>query len=158
VSQVIKCQNCGTYVPAEKAFCPNCSEPMEMEQKSDRSHSFSSDMMSTIRDDPEKYREMLLKTPAKKPQQPPPQQQQQQQQPAAPAPPPVQVNTPPVTDRNVGRPAAAATTTAAAAPAVPTAAPALVAQTGGKRNLILGISAVALLAIVIVLLFVFKVI
>ena len=157
MSQVIKCQNCGTYVPAEKAFCPNCSEPMEMEQKSDRSHSFSSDMMSTIRDDPEKYREMLLKTPAKKQQQQQPPQPQQQQQPAAPAPPPVQVNTPPVTDRNVGRPAAA-TTTAAAAPAVPTAAPALVAQTGGKRNLILGISAVALLAIVIVLLFVFKVI
>ncbi|HYJ45173.1 MAG TPA: zinc ribbon domain-containing protein [Pyrinomonadaceae bacterium] len=156
MSQVIKCQNCGTYVPAEKAFCPNCSEPMEMEQKSDRSHSFSSDMMSTIRDDPEKYREMLLKTPAKKQQQQQPPQPQQQQQPAAPAPPPVQVHTPPAMDRNVGRPAAAAT--AAAAPAVPTAAPAPVAQTGGKRNLILGISAVALLAIVIVLLFVFKVI
>src|SRR3954471_24287431 len=71
---MIKCQNCGTFVPAEKAFCPNCSEPMEMEEKSNRNHSFSSDMMSTIRDDPEKYREMLkqIKSPAKKQPAPPP--------------------------------------------------------------------------------------
>src|SRR3954463_3356931 len=98
---MIKCQNCGTFVPAEKAFCPNCSEPMEMEEKSNRNHSFSSDMMSTIRDDPEKYREMLkqIKSPVKK--QPPA---------AAPPPPapPAQVSPPPPPPpvRNAAQPAA----------------------------------------------------
>src|SRR3954467_13501333 len=66
---MIKCQNCGTFVPAEKAFCPNCSEPMEVEEKSNRNHSFSSDMMSTIRDDPEKYRWLLRDLTKKKKQQ-----------------------------------------------------------------------------------------
>jgi hypothetical protein len=66
-----KCQHCGTFVPAEKAFCPNCSEPMETEDTSNRAHSFSSDMMATIRDDPEKYRNLVV-PPVKKPQQPAP--------------------------------------------------------------------------------------
>src|SRR5947199_10830783 len=101
---MIKCQHCGTFVPAEKAFCPNCSEPMEVEEKSNRNHSFSSDMMSTIRDDPEKYREMLRDLTKKK------QQQQQQSSPApkqvkTPAAPPPQPPPPPPV-ANVGRPAA----------------------------------------------------
>jgi hypothetical protein len=61
-----KCQHCGTFVPVEKAFCPNCSEPMEPEETPNRAHSFSSDMLATIRDDPEKYRQMLM-PPSKKP-------------------------------------------------------------------------------------------
>src|SRR3954470_16085223 len=97
---MIKCQNCGTYVPAEKAFCPNCSEPMEMEEKSNRSHSFSSDMMSTIRDDPEKYREMLNKLPSKKK----PEQTASTPQPEAP--PQLSVNAPPLPGGNAGRQAA----------------------------------------------------
>lgn len=146
VSQMIRCQHCGAFVPAEKAFCPNCSEPMEVEEKSNRSNSFSSDMMSTIRDDPEKYKEMLREIAAKKKQkqqtppaqgstvQPPPvrnaEQLQQQQQPVA----------QPVAGYNQWQ----------APPPVP--------QTNSKRNLILGISIVAIVAIVVVLLFVFKVI
>src|SRR2546423_14603432 len=92
---MIKCQHCGTFVPAEKAFCPNCSEPMELEEKSNRNHSFSSDMMSTIRDDPEKYRELLNMLPGKKkkPQQTP-------QPPPQPTPPPVKGNTPLPLDAN----------------------------------------------------------
>lgn len=60
MSDMNKCHHCGTFVPAEKAFCPNCSEPMEPEEAPNRAHSFSSDMMSTIRDDPEKYRDLLV--------------------------------------------------------------------------------------------------
>src|SRR5947209_668664 len=95
---MIKCQHCGTFVPAEKAFCPNCSEPMEVEEGPNRAHSFSADMMSTIRDDPEKYKELFLKPPAKKqPAPPPPQSTNVQppapavntQQPVASPPPPV---------------------------------------------------------------------
>src|SRR5438128_2709606 len=143
---MIKCQNCGTFVPAEKAFCPNCSEPMEVEEKSNRNHSFSSDMMSTIRDDPEKYKELLkLKASVKK------------QAPAPPSPPPAaQVYTPPPPALDVRQPAAppvaAGQSQWQAAPLAP--AP----QSNARRNLILGIGVVALLAVVIVLLFVFKVI
>src|SRR5947209_12982332 len=83
---MIKCQHCGTFVPAEKAFCPNCSEPMEVEEGPNRAHSFSADMMSTIRDDPEKYKELVLKPPAKKqPAPPPPPPQSTNVQPPAPA-------------------------------------------------------------------------
>jgi len=141
---MIQCQHCGAFVPAEKAFCPNCSEPMEVEEKSNRSHSFSSDMMSTIRDDPEKYREMLRDVAAKKQQQqsPPPAQGQVNTPPPVSAPQPA---TPP-------RPSPTAYNQWQAAPPVP--AP----QSNSKRNLILGISVVAIAAIVIALLFVFKVI
>ena len=143
---MIRCQNCGAFVPAEKAFCPNCSEPMEMEEKSNRSHSFSSDMMSTIRDDPEKYKEMLRDIAAKK---------KQQQQPTPQQAPPAQGYTPqPPPVRNIEQPAA---------PAQPVAgynqwqAPPPVSQTNSKRNLILGISIILIVAIVVALLFVFKV-
>jgi predicted nucleic acid-binding Zn ribbon protein len=146
VSQMIKCQNCGTLVPAEKAFCPNCSEPMEVEEKSNR-NSFSSDMMSTIRDDPEKYKEMLRDL----------KQKQQQQQP----PPPLLASTaqaahppsPPV--MNTGQPASQPVAGYNQWQAAP---PAPAPQGNSKRAFILGISVVALLAIIIVLLFVFKVI
>jgi len=127
---------------------------MEVEEKSNRNHSFSSDMMSTIRDDPEKYREMLRDLTKKK------QQQQQQSSPApkqvstpaaaAPPPPPPP---PPAPVANVGRPAAppvAGYNQWQAAPPAP--------QSNSKRNLILGISIVALVAIIVALLFVFKVI
>ncbi|HEX8709902.1 MAG TPA: hypothetical protein VF723_16795 [Pyrinomonadaceae bacterium] len=46
-----KCQSCGVLVPAEKAFCPNCSEPMTQEERPNRAHSFSSDMMATLSGD-----------------------------------------------------------------------------------------------------------
>jgi hypothetical protein len=62
-----KCRHCGAFVPVEKAFCPNCSEPMEPEEAPNRASSSTSDMMSTLRDDPEQYREilqMLKKKPA----------------------------------------------------------------------------------------------
>lgn len=54
-----QCRHCGAFVPIEKAFCPNCSEPIEPEEAPDRAATSSSDMMSTLRDDPENYREML---------------------------------------------------------------------------------------------------
>ena len=61
-----KCRNCGTYVPIEKAFCPNCSEPIEPEEAPNRAASSSSDMMATMRDDPENYKELLLSLKKKK--------------------------------------------------------------------------------------------
>ncbi len=141
--EMIKCQHCGTFVPAEKAFCPNCSEPMEVEDTPNRAHSFSAEMMSTIRDDPEKYKELFLKPPAKK-------------QPA-PQPPPTNAQ-PPAPVAGTGQPAATPPSVAGynAWPNAP--APMPVAPSNSKRNLILGISAIALVAIVIVLLFIFKVI
>jgi hypothetical protein len=54
-----QCHNCGSYVPVEKAFCPNCSEPIEPEEAPNRATTSSSDMVSTMRDDPENYRELL---------------------------------------------------------------------------------------------------
>jgi predicted nucleic acid-binding Zn ribbon protein len=54
-----KCRNCGVFVPIEKAFCPNCSEPVEPEEAPNRATTSSSDMMATMRDDPENYRELL---------------------------------------------------------------------------------------------------
>jgi hypothetical protein len=54
-----KCRHCGTFVPIEKAFCPNCSEPIEPEEAPNRAASSSSDMMATMRDDPEYYKDLL---------------------------------------------------------------------------------------------------
>jgi predicted amidophosphoribosyltransferase len=54
-----KCRNCGVFVPVEKAFCPNCSEPIEPEEAPNRATTSSSDMMATMRDDPEHYKELL---------------------------------------------------------------------------------------------------
>jgi hypothetical protein len=59
LTETNKCGNCGAIVPAEKAFCPNCSEPMEPEEAPNRAASLSSEMMSTVRDDPESYKELL---------------------------------------------------------------------------------------------------
>jgi len=59
LTETNKCGNCGALVPAEKAFCPNCSEPMEPEEAPNRAASLSSEMMSTVRDDPESYKELL---------------------------------------------------------------------------------------------------
>jgi hypothetical protein len=66
LSEMNKCRHCGIFVPVEKAFCPNCSEPIEPEEAPNRAASFTSDMMATLRDDPENYREMLasLKKPS----------------------------------------------------------------------------------------------
>lgn len=69
MTEMNKCRHCGVFVPVEKAFCPNCSEPIEPEEAPDRSTQSSSDMMSTLRDDPESYRDLLQelkkqKTPA----------------------------------------------------------------------------------------------
>jgi predicted nucleic acid-binding Zn ribbon protein len=47
-------------VPVEKAFCPNCSEPIEPEEAPNRAKTSSSDMLATLRDDPKNYRELLM--------------------------------------------------------------------------------------------------
>ena len=59
LTEMNKCRHCGNFVPIEKAFCPNCSEPIEPEEAPNRARSASSDMMATMRDDPESYRELL---------------------------------------------------------------------------------------------------
>ncbi|HUQ32035.1 MAG TPA: hypothetical protein VM095_07940 [Pyrinomonadaceae bacterium] len=59
MTEMNQCRHCGAFVPVEKAFCPNCSEPIEPEEAPNRATTSSSDMMSTLRDDPENYREML---------------------------------------------------------------------------------------------------
>lgn len=61
-----KCRHCGVFVPIEKAFCPNCSEPIEPEEAPNRSTTSSSDMMSTLRDDPESYKDLLQALKKKK--------------------------------------------------------------------------------------------
>jgi predicted nucleic acid-binding Zn ribbon protein len=151
VSEMKKCKHCGTFVPAEKAFCPNCSEPMEEEETSNRAGSFSSDMMATIRDDPEKYRHLLeaakkkktappkVETPAPAPEAAP----VPRPSPAPVTPPVVNYAAPPVVNYNVPE---------YAYPPVP------VAKSNRRRNLLLGMSAVALLLLIFVLLVVFKVI
>jgi uncharacterized Zn finger protein (UPF0148 family) len=62
-----KCRHCGTFVPVEKAFCPNCSEPIEPEEAPNRAATSTDDMMATMRDDPEEYKELLLALKKKKP-------------------------------------------------------------------------------------------
>jgi len=62
-----RCQHCGTFVAVEKAFCPNCSEPIEPEEAPNRANSSSSDMMATLRDDPDNYKELLLSLKKGKP-------------------------------------------------------------------------------------------
>lgn len=137
MSEMIKCQHCGAFVPSEKAFCPNCSEPMEPEEKPNRAHSFSSDMLSTIRDDPEKYKDLLMPGAKKK----------QQQQPAPAQTPPVQTAAPRVEP-------------SVANYSIPQAAPMPPLPVGRKSNrpLFFGIGAIVLLALIIALLIIFKVI
>jgi hypothetical protein len=139
VSEMNKCQHCGAFVPAEKAFCPNCSEPMEAEDTSHRAHSFSSDMMATLRDDPEKYRHLLVPS-AKKQQQPA---QAEAQRPApAPNPAPVQQQQP-VVGFNYPQ--------SANIPLPP-------AKSNNRSYLILGISIVVILVLLFVILFAYKII
>ena len=66
MTEMNQCRHCGEFVPVEKAFCPNCSEPIEPEEMPNRAASSSSDMLATMRDDPEKYRDLLPKK-AKRP-------------------------------------------------------------------------------------------
>ena len=152
MGETIRCQHCGTFVPAEKAFCPNCSEPMEMEERPNRSHSFSSDMMSTIRDDPAKYKEMM-KPPVK----------EQAAQPA-----PLTPSTSRAPESRASSTVTGHTPAAAAQPQQQTAnsnqwetaaphIPAPVVKGSPKRNFILAMSAVGLLVIVIALLIILKV-
>ncbi|HEX8921971.1 MAG TPA: hypothetical protein VF766_10870 [Pyrinomonadaceae bacterium] len=67
LTEMNKCRHCGVFVPIEKAFCPNCSEPIEPEEAPNRAASSTSDMMDTMRDDPENYKELLLALKKKKP-------------------------------------------------------------------------------------------
>jgi len=135
-SEMARCPNCGVYVPVEKAFCPNCSEPMEAEERPNRAHSFSSDnLMATMRDDPEKYRQMAMPPAKKQPGTP-----AESTKPPAPA--PASTN-PPVAGLNYPN--------AASIPPPP-------AKSGNKNSLIIGISAVVIVVLVLVLLFAFKII
>jgi hypothetical protein len=59
LTQMNKCRHCGVFVPIEKAFCPNCSEPIEPEEAPNRATTSSSDMMATLRDDPDNYKDLL---------------------------------------------------------------------------------------------------
>lgn len=138
MSEMNKCQHCGAFVPAEKAFCPNCSEPMEAEDSSHRAHSFSSDMMATIRDDPEKYRNLMV-PPVKKQQQPAPAKEQTPVPDSNPAP----VQQQPIVGFNYPK--------AANMPLPPAKSP-------NRSYLILGISIVVILVLLFVILFAYKVI
>lgn len=143
MAEMNKCKRCGVFVPAEKAFCPNCSEPMEEEQTPDRANSFSSDMMSTIRDDPEKYRYLLEQAKKKKPAPTEAKTPAPAPGPApgyTPSPPPV---APPIVNYNVPQAAYA---------------PAPVAKNSRRRYLIFGMGVVALLILIFVILVAFKVI
>lgn len=166
MTETTKCTNCGAIVAAEKAFCPNCSEPMEPEEAANRVDSMSSEMMSTVRDDPESYKELLERLKQNRaaarqqaqdpgraqaaPQPPPPAPQAAQPVPQAPQPaPPVMPAAPPPAGYGYQQPAQYNYPQAAHAYPAPPAK-------GGKLALVLGLAAVALL--IIVLLFVFKVI
>jgi len=71
LSEMNKCRHCGSFVPIEKAFCPNCSEPIEPEEAPHRAATTSSDMLSTMRDDPEHYKDLLQELKKKKSPTPP---------------------------------------------------------------------------------------
>lgn len=133
MSEMNKCRHCGAFVPVEKAFCPNCSEPMEPEEAPNRPASFSSDMMATMRDDPEQYREVLDTLKKKK---------AADAAAAAEAPPPAPAPAP----------------TSAASYSAPQAAPYVAPPAKNKSSVVLIISVVSILVLVVVLLLVFKVI
>jgi hypothetical protein len=134
-----KCQHCGAFVPAEKAFCPNCSEPMEAEDTSHRAHSFSSDMMATIRDDPEKYSNLLV-PPVKK------QQQSAQAEVKTPAP-----DSNPAREHQQQPIIGSKYPEAANIPLPP-------AKSNNRSYLLLGISIVVILVLLFVILFAYKII
>lgn len=139
-----KCNHCGVFVPAEKAFCPNCSEPMEEEESSNRADSFNSEMMATIRDDPEQYKH-LLKQPV--PNKPP----SAQAEPLAH--PPAQSFTP-------SQPPTAVEQPSTASYGLPQAdyAPVVAPKSKSRRYLVFGMITVALLILVFIILVAFKVI
>ena len=159
MSEMKQCTHCKAFVPAEKAFCPNCSEPMEEEETPDRAHAFGSDMMATIRDDPEKYKQLLQDALQKKKKKPAPPAEAAPPAPAPsapasssapPSPPPV---APPVVNYNAPPPQAPnAAPQAAYAPYAP------VPKSKRRRNLLIGMSVVALLILIFVILVAFKVI
>jgi hypothetical protein len=129
-----KCHHCGTFVPVEKAFCPNCSEPMEPEEAPNRATTSSSDMMATMRDDPEHYKELMLdlkKKPATEASSTAPEAQMPKAVPESP-------------------PAVAQSTMSSAASLPP--------ATGSKGGLILVIGVIAVLILIFVMLMVLKII
>lgn len=135
MSEMNKCRHCGAFVPIEKAFCPNCSEPIEPEEAPNRAASSSSDMLATMRDDPENYKELLLSLKKKS-----------------------------ATAEAAEAPPAAPVPTRADAPVAgfnyPQSAPAAIAppEKNNKRNLALIIGALSILILLFVMLFAFKVI
>jgi hypothetical protein len=132
LSQMNKCRHCGVFVPVEKAFCPNCSEPIEPEEAPNRAASSSSDMMATMRDEPENYKELLALK-----------QQLANAQKKTPAP--------------TSDPTPAAVS-AASYSAPSQVAPAIAQPAKNKRNLVPIIGAVTILILIVVLLLIFKVI
>jgi hypothetical protein len=112
---------------------------MEAEDSSHRAHSFSSDMMATIRDDPEKYRHLVVPPVKKEQQQPAP------AEPQTPAPDsnPARAQPPTVVGFNYPQ--------AANIPSPP-------AKSNNRSYLILGISVVVILILLFVILFAYKVI
>ena len=130
LTEMNKCQHCGTFVPVEKAFCPNCSEPIEPEEAPNRATSSSSDMMATMRDDPDNYKELLLSL-------------KKGQQVNVGADIPIQ-SPPPATPVFESR--------------IPPRVPETFKPEGNKRNVTIVLSIVSLLILVLVLLLVFKII
>jgi hypothetical protein len=166
LTETNKCGNCGAIVPAEKAFCPNCSEPMEPEEAPNRAASMSSEMMSTVRDDPESYKELLERlkkdrAAAKKNPSGPVQATPQAPQPAPTAPPPAAPPAAPPAPPAAGYnyPPAAPGYAPPNYPAPSYSAPNYPAPPakGGKPYVILGI-VVAAIILVVILLFAFKLI
>ncbi|HJU54730.1 MAG TPA: hypothetical protein VJ715_09170 [Pyrinomonadaceae bacterium] len=170
MTETNKCGNCGAIVPAEKAFCPNCSEPMEPEEAPDRDAVMSSEMMSTIRDDPESYKELLERLKKDRAAA-----RQNASGPAQPTPPPAPQPAPPA-PQPVVPPAAAPYAAPPVAPAAPPAAynypPAAPGYTApnypapnypvppaksSKPYVVLGV-VVAVIILVVILLFAFKLI
>lgn len=133
MSEMNKCRHCGIFVPVEKAFCPNCSEPIEPEEAPNRAASFTSEMMTTLRDDPENYREMLadLKKPSAT----------AEENNVTSAPGPVSA-TPPVVGYNASEAAHGATSPPAKT---------------NRRNLVLGIGVVSVLILLFVILLTLRV-
>jgi hypothetical protein len=133
LTEMNKCRHCGVFVPIEKAFCPNCSEPIEPEEAPNRAASVSTDLMATMRDEPENYKELL----ALKKQVASPQAQKEE--------------------------SASDTVSASTAPSAvgynqPAIAPDLAPVKSNKRNLMLGIGVVSFLILLLVILLILKVI
>ena len=145
MSDMNKCQNCGVFVPVEKAFCPNCSEPIEPEEAPSRADSSSSDMMATIRDDPNNYKELLLSLKKMKPVTPPA---------VTPDPGPPRAPAAVAPDPGPARPPAPAVIPRVP-PSMPVTAP---PSKSSNRNIILILGSIAFLILVLIILLAFEVI